>query len=56
MKTKTENMDELGTHSNGDTELQASMFAFFLFPPFFSSSSFPFSAFVVLAVTVPSQR
>lgn len=36
-KKKTENMGELGTHSNGDTELQASMaafFCFFLFPHF----------------------
>jgi len=34
---KNENMGELGTHSNGDTELQASMaafFFFFLFPHF----------------------
>jgi hypothetical protein len=55
---KNENMGELGTHSNGDTELQASMAAFFFFffsvSPFSSSSSSsPFSSFVVLAVTCP---
>lgn len=45
-------MGELGTHSNGDRELQVSMAAFF-FPPPFSSFSSPFSSFVVLAVACP---